>query len=198
VRPSLGRLLLEGTRGWLEGDGQALGEVAESVYRELAGLTHARVIVDDSKTPLYGYFLSNQPWADVVPVRLVRDPRGMAASWSRAKGDAGVEGGQFSTHTASASSVHWLKRVILADRLFNESLVVRYEDLTATSARSRAGCSMQRASKRHHRIANLAARCRSGPTTSSPATPTSSSAERWTSGGLRIGHRCLGRPLARS
>lgn len=131
LRPSLRRLLFKGPRGWLERDAKALGEVAESVYRELARLTHARVIVDESKTPLYGYFLSNQPWADVVPVRLVRDPRGTAASWSRAKPDAGVEGGHFSTHPASVSSVDWLKRVMLADRLFKESPVVRYEDLTA-------------------------------------------------------------------
>jgi hypothetical protein len=130
-RPSLRRLLFNGSRGWLERDARSLSEVAEAVYRELARLTRARVIVDDSKTPLYGYFLSNQPWADVVPVRLVRDPRGMAASWSRAKLDAGVEGGEFSTHAVSFSSAHWLKRVMLADRLFRESVVVRYEDLAA-------------------------------------------------------------------
>jgi Sulfotransferase family len=130
-RPSLGRFLFESPSGWLRRDGRALGEVAESVYRELARLTHARVIVDDSKTPLYGYFLTNQPWADVVPVRLVRDPRGTAASWRRPKSYPGIEGGHLPSHSAAVASVDWLKRVLLADRLFSTSALVRYEDLAA-------------------------------------------------------------------
>jgi hypothetical protein len=131
LRPSLRRIVLGGSNGWLERDARALGDVAEAVYRELARLTDARVIVDDSKTPLYGYFLSHQPWADVLPVRLVRDPRGTAASWSRPKTYQGIESGHLPTHSASTCSVDWLKRVLLADRLFKESPVVRYEDFIA-------------------------------------------------------------------
>jgi hypothetical protein len=132
ARPGLVRFLLEGSGRWVERNGRALGEVAESVYRELARLTQARIIVDDSKTPLYGYFLRHQPWADVLPVRLVRDPRGTAASWSRAKPYAGIDGGHLPAHAAHTCSVDWLKRVALADRLFKASPVVRYEDFIAS------------------------------------------------------------------
>jgi hypothetical protein len=131
LRPSFGRMMLDGSSRWLERNAGALGDVAESAYRELARLTNARVIVDDSKTPLYGYFLSRQPWADVLPVRLVRDPRGTAASWSRPKTYPGIEGGHLPTHAASTCSLEWLKRVVLAERLFKESPVVRYEDFIA-------------------------------------------------------------------
>jgi hypothetical protein len=132
LRPSAGRLVLEGAGAWLERSTRALGEVAECVYRELARLTEASVIVDESKTPLYGYFLNSQRWADVVPVRLVRDPRGTALSWREPKPYPGVQGGHLPAHSARAASVDWLKRVVLADRLFRHSPVVRYEDLVVT------------------------------------------------------------------
>ncbi|MGH8984199.1 MAG: hypothetical protein ACRDY6_10050 [Acidimicrobiia bacterium] len=133
-RPGVGQFLLEGSRGWLERNARTLGGIAESVYRELERLTDAQVIVDESKTPLYGYFLMNQPWADVVPVRLVRDPRATTASWSRAKSHPGVEGGRMPTHSSVVCSIDWLKRVVLADRLFRGSPLVRYEDFVAAPA----------------------------------------------------------------
>jgi hypothetical protein len=128
VRPSVGRFILGGSRKWLERNTRALGELAESVYRELARLMESRVVVDESKTPLYGYFLRKQPWADVLPVRLVRDPRGTAASWYRQKPYPGIEGGHLPTHSSPRSSADWLKRMLLADQLFPDSPLVRYED----------------------------------------------------------------------
>ncbi|MGH7540902.1 MAG: sulfotransferase, partial [Gemmatimonadota bacterium] len=133
-RPSLGQFLLGGSKRWRGRNNQAFGEIAESAYREVVRLTNARIVVDDSKTPLYGYFLMKEPWAEVVPVRLVRDPRATAASWSRPKSYPGVEGGRMPTHSSLVCSVDWLKRVALADRLFKESLLVRYEDFVAAPA----------------------------------------------------------------
>jgi hypothetical protein len=103
--------------------------VAESIYRALERVTGARVLVDDSKTPLFGHFLCAQPWAEVIPVRLVRDPRATAASWTRPKPYPGMLGGHFPTHPAYVSAVDWMKRVVLADRLFRDrGPVVRFED----------------------------------------------------------------------
>jgi hypothetical protein len=131
TRPSVGELLLGGARRWRENKAQALSGVAEVVYRALVGVTGARVVVDDSKTPLYGYFLMHEPWANVVPVRLVRDPRATTASWSRAKSYPGINGGSMPTHTPLVCAADWLKRVMLADRLFESSPLVRYEDFVA-------------------------------------------------------------------
>lgn len=128
-RPSAPRLVLRGTRRWLEQDAGELGRVARSIYSEIAEITGAEVIVDESKTPLYGWFLANQAWADVVPVRLVRDPRETVASWSRPKPYPGIESGALPAHGTPAGTVEWLKRVVLADRLFRDAPLVRYEDL---------------------------------------------------------------------
>src|SRR4051794_28706517 len=110
-RPPLRTFLHNGADRWLQSVGTDLAPVAESIYRELARATDARVLVDDSKTPLFGYFLAAQPWAEVIPVRLVRDPRATADSWARPKPYPGMLGGHFPTHPAHVSAVDWLKRV---------------------------------------------------------------------------------------
>jgi hypothetical protein len=127
-RPSVAQLLLRGTRGWREHRSAEHGRFIEMVYRQLAELTEAKVLVDDSKSPMYGYFLAQQPWADVVPVRLVRDPRATAASWSRVKRYRGMASEGLPAHSAAIAAVSWLKRVLAADRLFGGCPVVRYED----------------------------------------------------------------------
>jgi hypothetical protein len=130
TRPTVGGLVARGPRRWRADSTRILGEVAGRLYAELARRTGAAVLVDESKAPLYGWFLDAQPWAEVVPVLLVRDPRATAASWSRPKRYAGLGSGAFPVHRAAPSATAWVKRVALADRLFGpRNLVVRYEDL---------------------------------------------------------------------
>jgi hypothetical protein len=131
TRPTVGQLLTRGGRWWQEQTARRLGEPAELLYRELTARTGASVLVDESKAPLYGWFLESQPWADVVPVIFVRDPRATATSWSRPKPYRGLRGGHFPVQGSASSAVAWMKRVALADRLFRgRGLVVRYEDFT--------------------------------------------------------------------
>jgi hypothetical protein len=128
-RPSPTQIVRTGAKNWPVHQHDALANVAQTIYAELARRTGARVLVDESKTPLYGHFLCAQPWADVVPVRLVRDPRATAASWSRPKRYPGILGESFPTHPAPVSAINWLKRVVLADHIFNDDgPVVRFED----------------------------------------------------------------------
>jgi Sulfotransferase domain len=137
ARPSVTQLLAGGARGWLEQQPAERGRFAESVYRELADVTHAQIIVDDSKSPLYCYFLAQQPWAEVVPVRLIRDPRATAASWSHLKRYPGIASGGLPAHPAAHAVVAWLKRVLLADHLFDGcGPVLRYEDFVADPIRN--------------------------------------------------------------
>ncbi|HEY3239452.1 MAG TPA: sulfotransferase [Acidimicrobiia bacterium] len=67
------------------------GETAElvsalgRVYAAMASVTNARVIVDSSKLPAYGFLLERVPGIDLRLLHLVRDPRAAAFSWSRRK-----------------------------------------------------------------------------------------------------------------
>jgi len=44
------------------------------------------VLVDESKTPWFGYLLATQPWADVHFVELVKSPTEVLRSWQSKKG----------------------------------------------------------------------------------------------------------------
>ena len=57
----------------------------ERLYRSIASVTGARVIVDSSKWPTYAFLLSNLPSIDLHILHLVRDPRACAFSWRRTK-----------------------------------------------------------------------------------------------------------------
>jgi hypothetical protein len=64
---------------------QRLAESVSRVYRAVREETGARVIVDTSKSPIYGRFLNQIPELAVRTVHLVRDPRAVANSYRRAK-----------------------------------------------------------------------------------------------------------------
>jgi hypothetical protein len=55
------------------------------LYRAVHDHTGCRVIVDSSKSPVYGELLATLPGAEVFVVHLVRDPRATAYSWLRQK-----------------------------------------------------------------------------------------------------------------
>lgn len=55
------------------------------LYKSIGDVTGARVVVDSSKTPLYGYVLSMVPSIDLYVVHLVRDARGVQCSNLRRK-----------------------------------------------------------------------------------------------------------------
>ena len=57
----------------------------ESLYRAIALVTRARVIVDTSKTPAYGRALQLLPKVDLHVLHVVRDARAVAFSWRRHK-----------------------------------------------------------------------------------------------------------------
>jgi hypothetical protein len=58
---------------------------ARRLYQALAAVSGARVIVDSTKSPVYGRMLGLDPELDVRVVHLVRDSRGVAHSWARFK-----------------------------------------------------------------------------------------------------------------
>ncbi|MBV8982736.1 MAG: sulfotransferase, partial [Acidimicrobiia bacterium] len=70
------------------GGGGVSGEYLHTLsklYSAIAQVSGCELIVDSSKLPSYGCVLGQVPGLDVRFVHLVRDPRGAAYSWTRAK-----------------------------------------------------------------------------------------------------------------
>ena len=110
----------------------------ESVKKLLVGIqteTRCKVIVDSSKSPLYGYLLSLIDDIDVYIVHLVRDPRGVAYSKQKTviqpteNGKAPVYMHKFS---AFDSAFIWNIRNAMTESYWTGSkekyLLVKYED----------------------------------------------------------------------
>ena len=69
-----------------------LPQVIERVYRALAAVTGARVIVDTSKEPHYSYILREATNLDVYFLHLVRDPRAVGYSGRQRQIEPGLDG----------------------------------------------------------------------------------------------------------
>ncbi len=103
------------------------------LYRAVADTAGCELIVDSSKLPSYGFVLEAVPNVDVRTVHLVRDPRGTAYSWSRAKSLPDGDGRMQQMSTLKSSTL-WLAWNAAAPALFRDSdryCVIRYEDLVA-------------------------------------------------------------------
>lgn len=97
------------------------------MYRSIAEVTGARVIVDSSKRPTYAALLSRLPGVEPYFVHLVRDPRAVAYSWQRHKEELVV-------HSPFHSSLRWITWNIAIGSVVRRqpgSVLVRYEDFVA-------------------------------------------------------------------
>lgn len=65
--------------------GAAYIDRLQDLYLAIRDVTGARVIVDSSKFPGYGFLLSTMPRLEVKALHVVRDPRAVAYSWLRLK-----------------------------------------------------------------------------------------------------------------
>ena len=89
------------------------------------------VIVDSSKYPSHVFALTLIPDIDLRIIHLVRDPRGVAFSWSTPKYDKG-KGGMMRPQGILRASLQWLIFNLLIGRIARSAgvpyLLVRYED----------------------------------------------------------------------
>jgi hypothetical protein len=112
---------------------EALRSHLATLYGALGSSTGARVLVDSSKLPTYGWWLDRIPGADVRVVHLIRDPRATAYSWRRKKALPDKRGGGFMQQQgplkASALWTLWNATAQLFWRRSGRYLRVRYEDL---------------------------------------------------------------------
>jgi hypothetical protein len=106
------------------------------LYAAIGAVSGATAIVDTSKGPHDAYALSKFTALDLSVVHLVRDPRGVAHSWSRRKRAPDSVTGYFEPRGASAVAVRWVARnafteALLARRLGPRFMRLRYEDFVA-------------------------------------------------------------------
>lgn len=104
----------------------------ESLYRTLSGATGSRVIVDTSQYIGHSLLMSEAPGFDPYIVHLVRDPRAVVFSWSRARTWPTKTGGVVLKKGMSAAIRQWaahnLKLMAILRRSRIPHLMLRYED----------------------------------------------------------------------
>lgn len=103
-----------------------------ALYRAIAKISGARVIVESSRVASYGTALRQVPGLALYALHLVRDVRGVAASWHTQKEWLKPRG-------AGLAAMDWVASNLLAERQFRRDAVayqvLRYEDLLASPQR---------------------------------------------------------------
>jgi hypothetical protein len=102
----------------------------ETLYRAIRSTTGSRVIVDSSKSPLYGQVLGLLPSIDLYVVHIVRDPRGVEHSRLRRKRSGHPK---YVGHNSLQGSLVWNVSNLITEDVFGRRLpgrhmMVRYED----------------------------------------------------------------------
>jgi hypothetical protein len=107
------------------------------LYRAIAEVSGARVVVDSTKRPSLAYILRRAPGIDLRLVHVVRDPRGVAYSWSQAV--ELPEGTALRKHMKTRSplliSRRWVTVNAMIAALPVPKVRLRYEDLVREPAR---------------------------------------------------------------
>ncbi len=113
------------------------------IYQAVAEVSGAAVVVDASKGPAHGLALgvplASDPGYDLTMVNLVRDPRGVAFSWSRRqhqRPQAGAGNARMWSIGVGRSAGQWAALQTEMDVIGRATRIrvvrVRYEDLVAT------------------------------------------------------------------
>lgn len=107
-------------------------DLMSALYRAIAHVTGASVIVDSSKRPAGAALLHLLEGIDPFVIHMVRDPRAVAHSWKRYKTQPGFgDGRAMLPHSAWESSIRWIIWNAAASAVREKtpsSVLVRYED----------------------------------------------------------------------
>ena len=124
-----------GRTGWAALDGYAT--VMGRVYKALAEVTGARVIVDSSKRPSYAALLQHSTGSAPYYLHLVRDPRASAFSWRHRKHQSvRGEGREVTRRNALDSTLRWTLLNLGAEAVARkagdgQAMTLRFEDFIA-------------------------------------------------------------------
>jgi hypothetical protein len=113
--------------------------VLERIYRAIATVGGASVVIDSSKNAPHAYLLRRIPGIDLRLVHLVRRSHGVAYSWTKRMRRPEVADAEAYMHRqpAAVTALHWTKDNLLLDLLRVlgvPSLRLRYEALVADPA----------------------------------------------------------------
>lgn len=108
----------------------------EKLYRAIEAVTGSRVIVDSSKTPVFGYVLRMIPGINLHVVHFIRDSRATAYSWSRKRLFEPITNTRnpeyMAQHSPVRSSLQWNARNTLAEIYLRQTpvryMIIKYED----------------------------------------------------------------------
>lgn len=111
-----------------------LATVLAEMYRQIAAVSGADLVVDSSKSALRAYLLAALTEIELFVVHLVRDPRALAYKWgTRELKDPDL--GYFPPLSPASTSVRWLRRHATLELALRQApaphLLLRYEDLAA-------------------------------------------------------------------
>jgi hypothetical protein len=108
-----------------------------AVYRALAEVAGARVVVDSSRLPFEPVALGLVPHADVRVVQLVRDPRAVVYSWKRSKAMTDRDADEYMPRYGAAfSTTSWTARNMVVELVRRRSggITVHYDALARDPA----------------------------------------------------------------
>jgi Sulfotransferase domain len=117
------------------------GDVLSGIYRALAAATGSGVVVDSSKHPAEALLLAGRSDVDLTVLHVVRDPRGVAFSWSRPQsGDARSDVDHPPKQGVWHSAAWWTAwnaaiETLIRPKLRQKYVVARYEDVMADPLR---------------------------------------------------------------
>lgn len=106
-----------------------------ALYAAVADVAGAPVVIDSGKHTSTAYLLRHVPGIDLRVIHLVRDPRGVAYSWTKVvKKSAHVDAGTMPRQSPARVARRWLAHNLLLralTRLRVPRLFLRYEDFVA-------------------------------------------------------------------
>jgi len=107
-----------------------------SLYRSIAAVTGAEVVVDSSKFPGYGGVVADLPDVDMRVLHLVRDSRAVAYSWMRKKAQPDTDAiAHMMQRRARTVAPRWMTANLASEALWRRTperyVRVRYEDFVA-------------------------------------------------------------------
>jgi sulfotransferase family protein len=119
--------------------GAEYAQLTARLYAGIAAVSGAEVVVDSSKGPHDAYAVSKFTDLDLFVIHLVRDPRGVAYSWSRRAWNPDKPTGRDEERQASEVGIRWVTRnalteILLARRLGPRYMRIRYEDFVRDPA----------------------------------------------------------------
>lgn len=110
---------------------------SSAVYRSIAKITGARIIVDSSRLPIEPIGLGLIPGVDVRVAQIIRDPRAVVYSWRRSRRltDRDVEE-YMPKFSASYSTLSWLARNLVVEAIRRRGPVptFQYDDIARDPA----------------------------------------------------------------